>query len=179
MRTLLTIAACGLGLFFLGCETGGDDYTDYTPPPVSEHEYHAEHVFDAESKAITVYLFGHDLDDPLPIAEESIALALMVDGEAQTFSMTAASQEGEAEGSSSRFELAGNAVIAEHFDDVEQLQGHVEVVIEGNSYKGEITHDHAHPHDHDEGHDEHAEGEDHPDHQEDGDEHSTEEGEKE
>jgi len=179
MRASLTIAAIGTcGWLLLGC-TGGDDFQEYTPPPVSQnghddghhhhefgpheghvielgdHEYHAELVFDADAKSVTVYLAGHELDEALAIAEESLALTLMVDGEAQTFALAAAPQEGDAEGSSSRFELAGDPTIAEHFDDVEELEGHVEVTIEGTAYEGAIAHDHGHAHE-DEGDDDHG-----------------------
>ena len=179
MRASLAFAAMGIcGLLLTGCNSGDGDFQEYTPPPVAEnghddhhhhhhhelgpheghlielgdHQYHAELVFDAETHAVTVYLSGHEVDETLAIPAESLTLSLMVDGAAQAFALAAAPQEGDAEGSSSRFELAGDPTIAEHFDDVEQLEGHVEVTIEGNAFEGAISHDHeAHGHEH-EGH---------------------------
>jgi hypothetical protein len=168
-----------------GCERGGE-FAEYKPAEVTEedhehghdhdhehhdfgphdghiielgeHEYHAELVFDKSAHSLTVYLFGHELDEPLAIDQPSVSVALEVDGQEQAFTLTPAPQDGEAEGKSSRFELKDDATLAEHFDDVEDLKGHVEVTIQGRSYTGEISHDHEHhDHDHEHEHDDHAE----------------------
>ena len=196
MRTSIIFSGlCGLGLGLCGCESGGGDYEEYTPPPVSEddhdhdhdhhhaefgphdghiielgdHEYHAEIVFDADSKAVTVYLFGHELDEPLPVELADLPLTLAIEGDDQTFSLKAVPLEGEAEGTSSRFSLIDDATIAEHIGDAEDLHGHIEVTIAGKPYKGEITHDHDHGHDH--GHDHDDDHDDGHDHDHDGDDH--------
>lgn len=197
---LFVVAFVGLALILNGCDSGQGDFEPYTPPPVSEddhdhshehpefgpheghiielgdHEYHAELVFDPDTKTVTVYLLGHDLDESLPVELEELTLMLSIDGQEQAFALEAAPLEGEAEGESSRFELSGDPIIAEHIADVEELAGHVEVTIKGTEYKGEITHDHDHGHDH--GHGDHDHGDDHEheaghDHDEDG-EHSEE-----
>ncbi len=124
---------------------------------LGDHEYHGEVVFDAKDKKVTVYLLGHELDKAQPIADKEITLNLMIDGKASPFVLKAAPLEGEPEGKSSRFELAGDLTVAEHIKDEEDLKGNLSVTIDGKPYSGDIEHDHDHDHDHgpakkDEGH---------------------------
>ena len=111
-----------------------------------KHESHAELVFDGKSNKLTVYVFGHDLDEANPIAQKELTLHLMIDGKETPFQLKAAPLEGEPQGKSSRFELSGHEQIAEHIHDAEDLKGHLKIKIGDKTYEGEITHDHDHNH---------------------------------
>lgn len=118
-----------------------------------EHEYHGEVTFDAKEKKITVYLYGHELSKPLAIAGNEVTLNLMVDKQPQSFELKAAPQKDDPEGKSSRFELAGDLIVAEKIHDEEDIQGRLSVTIDGKPYAGEIEHHHDHDHGHDHDHD--------------------------
>ena len=123
---------------------------------LGEEEYHAEVVFDAVSKTITVYLLGSDAKtaQPIPIDGSDLKLNMVIDGNPTQLEMSAKPDEGDPEGESSRFELAGNEEIAEHVKDEEDLEGRLSVTIDGKPYSGEIEHHHDHAEtdeDHDEG----------------------------
>ena len=135
---------------------------------LGEHEYHAEVVHDPKKNSVTVYLFGHDLDEPLPIEEQEITIGLEMHGGEDEFTLTASPLESEAEGKSSRFEIVGDEEIAEHIEDEEDLIGTVTVKIGEKSYSGKISHDHHDhkdgDHDHKDGHHDHKDGDhDHKD----------------
>lgn len=165
-----------------GCNGGGEGYEEVEHAPVVEedadhhhdehgphgghlielgnHEYHAEIVFDAETKKITVYILGAEPDEPYAIAQSEVTFNLMYDETSEQLKLAAAPQEGDAEGKSSRFELADHPTVAEHVEDEEDLEGRLSVVIDDTPYSGAIVHDHDHEHEHGEedhegeGHDE-------------------------
>jgi hypothetical protein len=148
-----------------------DDVTNTTPEPehpahgphdghlieLGAEEYHGEVVMDAATRKITVYLLGPDAATAALIGEPSVTLNLKVGDAPTPLTLAAAPQEGEAEGNSSRFEIAGESV-PEAIKDEEDLHGDLVVTIEGKQYRGEISHDHE---GHDHGEHGHA-GETHP-----------------
>lgn len=115
---------------------------------LGDHEYHGEVCFEAKDKKLTVYILGHELTQPQPIEEKEVTLSLMIDGKATPFQLKAAPLEGEKEGQSSRFELAGDLTVADHIKDEEDLNGNLSVTIKGKPYSGKIEHGHDHDHDH-------------------------------
>lgn len=121
---------------------------------LDEHEHHAELVYDAKTKMVTVYMFGHDFDEPLPIEAQDLTLTLLINDEPHPLTLPAVPQEGEAEGKSSRFQadLTEEQAVVTHVKDAEDLHGTLTVTIEGEELTGEITHDHGHDHDHDHDH---------------------------
>ena len=112
------------------------------------HEYHAEVVMDAATKKVTVYLYGHELTESHAIDAQEITLTLEHDGKEMPVTLTAAPQEGDPEGKSSRFEVADNEFIKEHVADIEALEGHLTVPVDGKLLEAELGHGHDHDHDH-------------------------------
>ena len=125
---------------------------------LGEEEYHAEVAFDTSSRKLTVYILGADAKSPLPIASDGVVFELEEGKDELELAITAAPLEGEPEGKSSRFEVAGDTV-PEHIKSEENLEGHLHITIEGKEFEGELhheeDHDHNDEHEHDEK-DEHA-----------------------
>lgn len=111
---------------------------------LGEEEYHAEVTFDPKAAKITVYILDSSAAKANPIDAKDVALNLTIDGKPKVFTATAAPQDGDPKGKSSRFEVVGNADVKAHIKDEEDLKGNVAVTIAGKSYKGEIEHDHGH-----------------------------------
>lgn len=107
-------------------------------------DYHAEVVFDAATRQLTVYLLGSDVKTPLAIEAENLSIRLKVGEETQELVLAAAPQEGEGDGKASRFTQKEGS-LPESIKDAEDLHGEVVVSFGGTQYRGEITHDH-HPH---------------------------------
>jgi hypothetical protein len=167
-------AACslfiGVSLAVFGCSSKKDEeFTQYTPGEQTEsdhdhhhhhhahgpngghlielgdHEYHAEIVFDPQSRKLTVYLLGGDAKTAVPVEQEELTLDLKIGEEAVTVSLPAAPLEGEPEGQSSRFEIAGED-LPESIKEEDDLDGHLNVSIAGKEYKAKLEHDHGHHH---------------------------------
>lgn len=130
---------------------------------LGDHEFHGEVAFDAKEKKVVVYVLGHELSKTQPIKDQTVTLSLMIDGKPQPFELKAVPQTGDPEGSSSRFELAGDLIVAEHIKDEEDLQGRLTVNIDGKPYSGAIEHGHEHGHDHDHDHKDETKKDDHKD----------------
>ena len=176
-----TLALLGLGCFLVlpGCGDGGG-YAPVTSEEVDqaeahvheEHEHHheaphgghlielgdhlfnAEVVLDADADKLMVYVLDAHAENAQAVDQEQIVFA--VEG-GDAITLAADPQEGDAEGQASRFTASGDQVAA--IEDIEDLHGSVTVEINGESYTGELEHDHDH------GHDDH--GHDHGDHEED------------
>lgn len=110
---------------------------------LGDHEYRAELTMDEQSRQVTVYLLEHDTDDPVAIEDESITLNLRARDQPTQVTLSAAPQEGEAEGKASRFQAPGDQ-IPQQIKDIEELEGELAVKIGEKSYTGEIEHDHDH-----------------------------------
>ena len=121
---------------------------------LGKHVYHAEVVFDTASRKTTVYILGADAKTPLPIAGDAVQFDLEEEGKDELeLKMTAAPLEGEPEGKSSRFEVAGDALPAD-IKSEEDFEGHLHIKIEDKEFEGELHHgEHGHEHadDHEEG----------------------------
>jgi hypothetical protein len=173
--TLITLPAAAVLILAAGCNKGDDEFREFgsednvtntTPEPehpahgphdghlieLGAEEYHGEIVMDPATRNITVYLLGPDAATAALISEPSVTLNLKVGETPTPLTLSAAPQEGESDGKSSRFEIAGES-LPEAIHDEEDLHGELVVTIEGRQFRGEISHDHA-------GHD-HA-GETHP-----------------
>lgn len=167
MRTrnalLATAATC---IWLWGCPAR-QEYREFTPQDdvtnVSPHDhhhahgphdghlielgdeaYHAELVMDSATRNVTVYLLGSDAATPHPVAEASLTLRL--EG-AEPLTFTATPQDGDPEGQSSRFELAGDALPAAVKTE-EDLHGEIALSVGGETFSGAISHDHDHGHAH-------------------------------
>jgi hypothetical protein len=106
-------------------------------------QFHAELVFDPESRVTTIYLLGSDAETAHATEAAEIELHLEVDGSEVELTLAAAPQEGDPEGKSSRFQLPAEQ-LPEAIKDEEGFHGHVTIVVDGQEFKGEITHDHEH-----------------------------------
>ena len=193
--TTLLFAWMPLAFLAVGCGSGDDELRTFSeadnvdntdPPDVHEHathgpngghlvelggeDYHAEVVFDHDSRELTVYLLGSDAETAMPVSTETVTLNLQLDDGPASVELASAPLEGEyfrADGTTSRFTASGDA-IPEAIHDEEDVHGSVVVMIDGQQYRGEITHDHDHGDEHDHGHD-HDDDQDHEGHA-DGDE---------
>ena len=108
---------------------------------LGEEEYHAEVVFDEEKHKVVLYFLGSDAKTAVPIEAKDIVVELPGKEAAVTHTLAAAPQEGEAEGKSSRFELAGEELI-DAFHDNPKAVGKFKVTIGGKDFEGKITHSH-------------------------------------
>ena len=109
-------------------------------------EYHAELVHDDDAHKVTIYLLGPDAKTIATSSEATIPLNFVVDGKPVQYALKAAPQDGDAAGSSSRFELVDEA-LCKAIDD-EKAKGKLNVTLGGKPYSGELKHDHGHDHDH-------------------------------
>lgn len=125
---------------------------------LGDEQYHAEVLFDASDRSLTVYLLGPDAETAAPVAVEEITFTLDGGDAPQTITLTASPVETDGENLASRFASEAGAV-PETVRDAEDLHGSITAVIEGTSLTGAISHDH-HGHDHHE----HDDAHDHHDH---------------
>ncbi len=111
------------------------------------HMYHAEVVEDDAAAMVTVYILDKDMKE-LAIDQASIVMNLKVDGQGQSFELTAAA------GSASQFNAADKTLfeaLHEH-----EATGKLRVTIDGSPFTGDVEHHHhgdADGHDHEDGHD--------------------------
>lgn len=184
------VAAC----LFVGCPSSDtDDAKPYGEAPVNtdthghdhdhghegphgghvieltdDHSVHLEVTFNKADRSITLYVLGEDLKTPIPVKVDEIEFELDgEDGSETGLELTAQPLDGEAEGTSSVFVVAGDKVPAA-IDDIEKLHGHVHITVDGKELLGELEHDHGHDdhdhddHDHDKAKDEKKEDEQKP-----------------
>lgn len=155
------LAGCGSGESY---ETVTSEDADRAEAHADEHDHHheaphgghlielGEHQYNAEvlleGGQLVVYLLDAHAENPVAIDAESIAF-LVEEGESIT--LQAEAQDGDADGTSSRF------AAAVEFDDLEEIHGSVQATIKETEYTGALSHDHDDDHDHaeDHEHDEH------------------------
>ena len=94
-------------------------------------KYHVELTVDRGKKEVAVYVLGGDAKTPMPIAAEAIQLTIK-DSMMQV-ELMAAAQEGDSEGSASRF--VGNH---ESLAVVKEYAGTITGVIDGTPYSGDF-----------------------------------------
>ncbi|WP_437226778.1 hypothetical protein SH661x_000010 [Planctomicrobium sp. SH661] len=173
-RSALLIGACALPLM-MGCPPKGDGYREMgakddvtnTHPDDHHHDagphgghiielgdFHGEVVMD-DGRNVTVYILGDDAATAVPVADASAKLHAQVGNEKKEIALTAAPQDGETDGKTSRFTAAAELIPVEIID-IEDLQGEVVLIIAGKESTGKISHDHDHGHDHDHEHKEAA-----------------------
>ncbi len=111
------------------------------------HEYHAELVENDESESVTIYILDKDLKE-LPIAAETVALNLTVDGAAKNFELTATDPS---DGEASRFD-SDEKDLFKSLHEGKETVGKLRVKIADKPFTGEIHH-HGHGHDENKGHD--------------------------
>jgi hypothetical protein len=168
-----------VGLFLSGCSNGDDEYREFNTEDehaaeeaehahhdhaehgphdghlieLGEHEYHAELVFDAETRISTIYLLGHELSETNAVADAEVVFDLEEDGDEIELEFTAVPQDDDPEGTASRFQLAADK-LPEHIKDIEDFHGHVHITWGDKSYNADIKHDHDHDdhgHEHEKG----------------------------
>lgn len=110
---------------------------------LGEHQYNAEVVLEAEPKQLVVYLLDAHAENAVAI--DSATIAFLRDG-AEPIELTAQPQDGDAEGTASRFVVSGGVV--DGLADLEGLQGHLTVTIAGSEFSGNLSHEHDHGHEH-------------------------------
>ncbi|WP_425617629.1 hypothetical protein NA78x_001310 [Anatilimnocola sp. NA78] len=131
-------------------EAGHEDHAEEGPHhghliELAQGEYHAELTHDDATKTITVYLLGPDAKAPVVIAEPEITLNLKTATEPVQAKLAAASQEGEAAGTSSRFTLVDEKVL--ELLEAPKTSTRLNVTIDGKVYSGTLEHqDHGHDH---------------------------------
>lgn len=115
---------------------------------LGEEEFHAEVVFDEEGDKVTLYFLGPDAKAAVAIEAKEISLEMPGKDAAVTHALTAAPQDGEGDGKSSRFEIKGGELI-EAFHKAPKSVGKFKVSIGGKEFEGQIKHEHDHDaHDH-------------------------------
>jgi len=180
-RWMLALSFIALGGFIVGCGQQGD-YEDYSKveegQPSDEHTHdhahahegpngghvvefaddhslHGEFVVDKEAGKAMLYLTGASFDEPKMASE--VVFDLEVENEAGEeaeldFEMEAV--EPNDDGEASTFSVALDKLPT---DDIEKMHGHFHIMVGGESFDGDLSHDH-----HDHGDHEHSE-EDHED----------------
>lgn len=119
---------------------------------LGNEEYHGEVVFDAKTNTVGIYLYGPDLKKPQPIEAKTVTLNLKLEGKPLQLALNAKPLDTEKDGKSSYFELKDNAELKEHAKSIEDLEGKLQVEINGKSYSGNVGHAEGGDHDHDHGH---------------------------
>lgn len=114
---------------------------------LGNEDYHAEMVH-GDAGEITVYILDSAAKNPVPIEATEITINLSHAGEAEQFALTAAPQDSDPAGQSSRFTLQDEH-LAKDLDDHDTTAKLV-LTIAGQQFNGKIEHDHDHAdHDHD------------------------------
>ena len=115
---------------------------------LGEEEYHAELVFDEETRVTTIYVLDGNAKSPVPIKAEELELHLEGEGDEVELMFAASPLESDGEGMSSRFVLAADD-LPESIKDEEEIKGHLHIEIDGKMFAGDIAHEHEgdKPHD--------------------------------
>lgn len=124
---------------------------------LGKEAYHGELVHDEKTGAVTVYVLDGAAKKSVPIKAESIMVNVKHDGKGDQFTLTAAPEESDPMGQSSRFVIKDKA-LGELLDG-EDVTARLVLEIDGKSYTGDIAahdHDHDHDHGHEHGEEKHA-----------------------
>ena len=103
-------------------------------------KYHVEFTVDHDKKESVVYILGSDEKTPEPIKTDNVLLSIS-DPNFQV-ELVVDSQEGEAEGTSSRFVGTHDSLSI-----VQEFQGTISAEVDGTPYVGEFNEE---PHSHEE-----------------------------
>jgi hypothetical protein len=128
--------------------------------PIGDHEYNIEMVFSAEPRELHAYVLGGHAEKAIGLELESFDFDQEDDeGNEVEIELMANPQEGDEDGTASRFTAKGDAIPA-NIKSLEDLHGHVHIEIEGKQRSGDLDHDHEEGSDHKEdGNKGHQEGE--------------------
>lgn len=123
------------------------------------HDLHAEAVLDEAESRLDIYILGGDAETAQAIDAESLTLSFKHGDETEDFELAAAPQEGDAEGTSSKFSITSEDLSQELHHHAEGAA--LQFMADGIAYTGTVVHDHDHGHGEEHGHDEgHEVGED-------------------
>lgn len=119
--------------------------------PIGDHEYNIEMVFSAEPRELHAYVLGGHAEKKIGLELESFDFD-QEDGEGNEveIELMANPQEGDKEGTASRFTAKGDAIPAS-IKSLADLHGHVHIEIEGKQRSGDLDHDHEEGAGHDKG----------------------------
>lgn len=163
---VLTVFGCGNPTPEGGNSTAGEsdhdhDHGDHDHPSEGPHhgtlielgneEYHAELVHDEETKQVTIYLLDSAVKESVSIPATEVTINISHDGMGEQFKLAAVPQDGDPEGTSSKF-VSDDVHLAEDLDH-EGSKATLVVTIDGKPYRSPIEHSHDDDHDHD--HDKH------------------------
>ena len=110
---------------------------------LGKEEYHAEVTHDEATHTVTLYILDGAAKQAVPIDAKELVINLSVEGKPRQYTLPALPQEGDAQGQSSRFQLA-NEELCEGLD-APKAKGRLNLTIAGKPYVGQIeAHDHAH-----------------------------------
>ena len=158
--TLTSLIAIGTLVFVAGCGDSGKSESEANGKPSTEHgdhpghgagphggtladwgggKYHVEFTVDHGKQQATVYILGDDEKTPSPIKAEEIQLSIK--DPKMDVTLKAAPQEGDPEGSASRF--VGNH---ESLGVVQEYAGTITGVVDGTPYAGDFSEQAGHDH---------------------------------
>ena len=134
-----------------------DEHAEHAHPSEGPHhghlielgkeEYHAELTHDEATKTVTVYVLdGKTAKLAVPIEEQEITLNITVDGKPSQFKLSAAPQEGDPEGTASRYSLADEALLEAL--ESPKATGRLSLNIKGKPYSGNVEHQEHDEHEH-------------------------------
>ncbi len=171
-KLIMKLGVTGIALL-VGCDKGGTPSQTSKAPPTSismdapppstvevhdhpsegphhgtlvelgKEEFHAEVVHD--DKSVSIYILDGKGRISVPIDAREVVINLLHEGKPEQFKLTATPDAGDPNGKSSRF-VSNDAELAGHIDD-ETAAPKLSITINGKSYRGVISHDHA-GHDH-------------------------------
>ncbi len=122
------------------------------------HDIHAEAVLDEDESRLDIYILGSDAKTAEAIDATSLTLSFKHGDESEDFELAAAPQEGDAEGTASKYSITSEDLSQElhHHKEGAALQ----FMADGIAYTGTVVHDHDHGHHEHGDEDGHAHGED-------------------
>ncbi|MFK7821866.1 MAG: hypothetical protein AB8G99_24420 [Planctomycetaceae bacterium] len=205
-NSLFGLGLAFVSLGFVGCaDEKGEDFTPYEDAAESDgshgghshaheegphggkileladdHSVHGELCLNEDGKSMTFYVLGGDLKTPKPA--ESIKFEIEEEADEKVLPSTPSPLEGEEDGKCSRFTIDASSLGSL---DLDHMEAHVHVMIDGTEFEGGLEHDHDHGdhgdhdgHGHDEGGDDPKDGhDDHAGHDHDKEGHDHKEGE--
>ncbi len=112
---------------------------------LGKEEFHAELVHD--DKSLEIYILDSSAKVLVPIDAPEVVINLLREGKPEQFRLTSSADSTDPSGKSSRFVSQDQELIA--LIDQESSSPKLSVTINGKTYRGLISHDHAgHDHDH-------------------------------
>lgn len=172
MKCYATMLMLGLAVLtsaaLIGCgkpeeKTGPKEVSEDPPPPppgaeeghptegphhgglieLGKEEYHAELVHDEKAATVTIYLLdGPTAKEAVSTDAKDVTINVKHDGKPEQFKLAAQPDEGDPEGTSSRF-VSKDAELIKHLDE-EGAEAALVVKINGKQFNGKISHSHDH-----------------------------------